>query len=493
MFNPDNQKRRQHWLTNARGILIRFALIAAVTALTQHAPVPAGVNAAQPARRVNAPYWAPNAPYPSHSIFWFGKISRATNYADVRTIYYDTALEVVVHVIDRLLQYDTSPSPADLTKWDAVTLYLDLDGNTGTVPDQSSYRLDAQLNWWEARQDYQASYRGNGSGWSAYSMPFTTTAGWRGSGLNDTLDDKGWSASFTIPFSSLGLTGAPPQGTVWGLGLALHDRDDQAAAPLADQLWTEQLAPNIPGTWGQLHFGVPTYNPPQAYPEGTTVIRQGLNGAAVVDGHVGGHTTCGDGLDHWTEWGEANYAGYDQINVQNQWDVSDYPCFSKFYVNFPLSAIPAGKVILSATLTMHLFGNSGGDIWGEPPDSFIQALTVSEDWSEATLTWNNGPLAYENISGTWIKPLLGELVWPGVPYTWDVSRAVAAAYSSGQKLRLALYSADGERHTGKYMTASDVDDWDAIGRPTLTVVWGNLCDQINSNCSVTYLPIVLMR
>lgn len=493
LINPNPQKRVPRGLSTAGWILIRCALIAAMVAFTQPGAVLTGVKAAQQVRRVNAPYWAPGAPYPSHSIFWFGEVSRSSNYADVRLIYYDTALEVVVHVIDRLLQYDTSPSPADLTQWDAVTLYLDLDGNTGSVPDQQSYRLEAQLNWWEPRQDYQASYRGNGSTWSANMMSFTTTTGWRGGGLNDNEDDKGWNAVFTIPFSSLGLAGAPPPGTIWGLGVAFHDRDDPSAAPLADHIWVEQLNPNNPGTWGQLHFGVPAYTSPQALPEGTTVVRQGLNGAEVVDGHVGGHTTCADGLDHWTEWGEANYAGYDQINIQNQWDVSDYPCFSKFYVSFPLTAVPAGKIIVSATLTMHLFGNSGGDIWGEPPDSYIQVLSVGEDWSEATLNWNNGPLALENISGTWVEPMPEELVWPGIPYSWDVSRAAAAAYSSDQKLRLALYSADGERHTGKYMTASDVGDWDAVGRPTLTVVWGDLCSQVGANCSFAYLPMVLMR
>jgi hypothetical protein len=46
----------------------------------------------------------------------------------------------------------------------------------------------------------------------------------------------------------------------------------------------------------------------------------------VVDGEVGGHTNCGQGLDRFYEWGDANYAHIDRINIQNQCDVADFPC-----------------------------------------------------------------------------------------------------------------------------------------------------------------------
>jgi hypothetical protein len=248
------------------------------------------------------------------------------------------------------------------------------------------------------------------------------------------------------------------------------------------------MLPDVPATWGQAAFGIPGYDPPAAVPQGITTIRQGLNGTSVMDGHVGGHTTCGEGLDHWTEWGEANYAGYDQINIQNQWDVAEYPCFSKYYVTFPLDDVPPGKTIISATLTMHLFGNAGG---GDPPDSYIQVLIVGEPWDEATLTWNSAPLAVENITGTWVHPVLpGEEGQPH-PYSWDLSRAVASAMARGEPVRLALYSADGPMHTGKYFWSSDVGDWNASGRPTLKVVWGDACDAPGVECTFIYLPLVV--
>jgi hypothetical protein len=192
--------------------------------------------------------------------------------------------------------------------------------------------------------------------------------------------------------------------------------------------------------------------------------------------------TCGnDGTDKWTDWGNANYAGDYQINIQNQWDISDWPCFSKFYISFPLDSIPPGQTVLSASLTMNLLGTAGGGPCGPPPDSYIEVFTVDQNWNEATLTWNNAPLAAENISGTWVYPQNGA-------YTWDVSLAVAQARASAAPLRLALYSIDGERHTGKYFYASDATDWDGAVRPTLRVVYGDLCSSPGISCAFTFLP-----
>jgi hypothetical protein len=60
-----------------------------------------------------------------------------------------------------------------------------------------------------------------------------------------------------------------------------------------------------------------------------------------------------------------------------------------------------------------------------------------------------------------------------VPYTWDISRAVAAAYTAGGPLRLVLYSADSDYHSGKYFVSSDTQDWNETGRPTLQITLGD--------------------
>jgi len=189
----------------------------------------------------------------------------------------------------------------------------------------------------------------------------------------------------------------------------------------------------------------------------------------VKDAGVGGYANCGTGTDHWKTWGDTNEGFYNpdlsDFNIQNQSDISDYPCFSKYYVTFPLDSVPAGKAIVAATLTLRQFGNS--DPANAKP-SFIQVLSVGADWDERTITWNNAPLAVENYGGNWVDPLLAAGV---TPRTWDVTRAVADAIKARRPLRLALYTADNNYHSGKYFIASG--SWKAEDRPTLDITWGD--------------------
>jgi hypothetical protein len=423
-------------------------------------------------RRVNAPY---NVPGAESAIFWFGQVTSAENSVDGRVSYNGDYLYLRVAAFDRRLWYDTSPSSDDLTAWDAVTLYLDIDGSAGDVPDANSYRFDAQLVWWEPRDNYQAAYQGDGTGWVIATVPFTTTSGWRGNEPNDAADDRGWALTYYIPFDSLGLSGPPARGAVWGMALVLHDRDDASGSPIADQVWPETMVSQQPATWGQLAFGMPAYSPPPAIPAGTFTIRQGLEGATVVDADVGGSSVCGypAAPDYFPTWGELNYAGKEFLNIQNQSDVADWPCFSKYYVTFPLDALPAEKVIISATLTLHLWGGAGEGWDPEPQPSLIQVLITDQDWDESTLNWNNAPLAKENVSAAWVDPVDEYTGPPGIPWEWDVSRAVAEAYVSGTPLRLVLYEADFAYHSGKYFYSSDVSEWNAEGCPTLAITWGH--------------------
>jgi hypothetical protein len=104
----------------------------------------------------------------------------------------------------------------------------------------------------------------------------------------------------------------------------------------------------------------------------------------------------------------------------------------------------------------------------------IQVLTVKEDWVESSLTWNSAPLAMENVGRAWVPVYApANIPWPGAAREWDVSRAAAMAYQKDRMLRLVLYSAEAPQHTGKYFVSSDVGDWNAVGRPTLIIQWGN--------------------
>lgn len=459
------------------GAILLICLAAApATAQTDRQPARVALAAGQP--RIHVRNLSGLAFMPA--IFWFGQVDETSNYADVRLYHYDVYLTVVVTVIDRQVWYDTTPTAAEIPSWDAISLYLDLNGNSGSSPSQDAYLFQAGIG-------SKTGYEWNGAAWVTSPAAFTAEGGGRGYPNSD-LDDKGWQVEFKIPFTSLGLAGPPVEATDWGLAVAMHDRDDAAGSALQTTVWPEGANGLTPATWGQLSLGHETYSFTPALLSGSALIRQGLNGAVVPDGHVGGRTDCGDNLDHWSGWGNKNYAGDWLLNIQNQWDVSDYPCFSKYYVTFPLPALPAGKVLISATLNLTLFGTSGGGAYGTPPDSYIQVFRVGEAWDEATLTWNNAPPALENISGAWVYPRNYAL--PYETYQWDVRRAVEQALQEGSALRLAVYSADGEMHSGKYFYASDSDDWGGETRPTLRLVWGEACDMPGVVCRFTFLPMV---
>jgi hypothetical protein len=155
--------------------------------------------------------------------------------------------------------------------------------------------------------------------------------------------------------------------------------------------------------------------------------------------------------------------------------MADWPCFSKFYITFPLDQLPSGAQVVSASLVLHQMGGSGTASNGQPPPStLVQVMVEDEPWSPSALTWNSAPLASENVARAWVDPVVGcgapsGIAWPCVPRTWDVSRAVAEAHAAGHPLRLVLYSADSDYSTGKYFTTADTGDWNASGRPTLVV------------------------
>ena len=457
-------------------ILLLLAMVLSNSSTLQATTLP-------PLRRVNAPWFSGTVQYEQSAVFWLGKITPDENYADVRIGYNNTELFVNVAIFDRRLWYDDSnPTPATLTNYDAVSLFLDKDGNTGTVPDANSYRFVGQVNWWETpRTDWQAAWHGNGSQWINSAISFSTTTGfaWQSDnvgGFNNDQDNRGWVINYHIPFTSLGLSGPPAQGTIWGLGISVHDRDT-ATGPMSPlKTWPENLADSQPGTWGQLRFGIPTYAPLPTVARGSTIIRQGLNGVTVPDAAVGGtiNNMCpGTVSVIWNQWANFSDPTNMQVNVQNQGNVADWPCFAKYFVAFPFNTVPAGKVIISATLTLHQFGNAGAG-WNPPPEtSYLQVLSVGS-WDQNALTWNTAPLARENLSGTWVDPMpSGVGTDPGVPHTWDVSRAVAEVYAAGEPLNLAVYSGDWSLQSGRYFWSSDHDDYHPEARPTLTVYWGD--------------------
>jgi hypothetical protein len=415
------------------------------------------------------------------AVFWYGKVAANDVYTDVRIGYNNSAILIRTQTFDRSLWYDAKHSRAQLTQWDSISLVLDTDSNPGSAPSPASYQFVAQLDpeTWDPYQP-QAAYRGTSTGWMQQDVPFTAMSGWRGDGYNAVgIEARGWIMELQIPFSSLGISGPPPVGTIWRMGLSTNNRNDGAGSPLPVQTWPETLNQNSPLSWGNLSFGLVSYIAPPVPVAGTTTIRNKLNGATVVDAAVGGtidpggsgsHLCPGDSNFIWNQWGNYNFTGAETFNIQNQGDVADWPCYAKYYIDFPLDQIPTGKVILSAKLTLHQMG--GSDPANAYP-SLIQVFTVGQGWNENTITWNNAPLALENVSQAWVEPSAFP-GWPGIPWNWDVSWATAQSYGSGKAtLRLAFYEADAAMHSGKYLVSSDTEDWNEVARPTLNITWGN--------------------
>lgn len=459
------------------------ALLGSSPGLQQPIQAAAPQNTVSGTRTINAPYIPvtdiPVEKFAEMGIFWFGKVTTSQNYTDVRVGYNDSALFVMATVIDRQIWYDPAHNPAKITAYDGFSLTLNL-GAASRTPNPSSYRFDAQVTAGEPdRTPWQIAFRGTGSAWQRDdTIPFTTRRGLAGY-TNGGSPTNGWALTFIIPFQSLGLNEKPADLTAWGMGIAMHDRDSKNGTP-THKYWPETLSLSRPATFGRLVFGFPSYTPPPYTGGGETRIQHKLNGVKVVDAGVGGnlgkpgvgHLCDGNDTTRWTKWGNYNFAGGDSVVIQNQSNPHDFPCFAKFYISFPLGTVPPGKVIVSAKLVMHMWG---GSVWTEALDSLIQVSTIKSSFTESTLTWNNAPLAQENIAQTWVEVIRSNTTppWPGIAYEWDLSRPVAEAYQAKLPLRLAIYEADSAMHSGKYFTTSDTGDWNAAGRPTLIIQWGN--------------------
>lgn len=449
------------------------------------APMMIVAEAQTPPRRVNIPHFNNNVSWARSALFWFGqnKLSLpGKNYADVRTGYTDSGLQIRVTVVDYFLWYNPNATALDdLTQYDAATIYIDTNPNGSTTPQTSSYQFLIGARHWQNIDNYARQAQGTGGTWNSGWTPPTAWSAFSnmswgcdpGPNNNNCSVDFGWTAFYTIPWSTFGLNAPPAEGTVWRYAVQLYDRDDQPpAGAVAPEYWPETFAENNPSTWADLHFGYANFQPASIPAQGTTVIRAASpTDNTVEDAWMGGGGWCNSGQEGNRQGSDTNHGNDSELYVGNETAETNFPCFNKSFLRFSLDDIPAGKEILSATLTLHLWGNANHEL-AQP--SWIHLYSIKDAWAENTITWNNAPLAYENIAVTQVDPYpLSSPDWPGAPYNWDATQAVAEAYGETAPVNLALYSSDSAEHSSKYLTASEAGDWDAEGRPTLTVVWGS--------------------
>lgn len=84
-----------------------------------------------------------------------------------------------------------------------------------------------------------------------------------------------------------------------------------------------------------------------------------------------------------------NFEHYPDLYIGNNPD----PSIARAYLQFDLSAIPAGANIVSAELKLYHYSTAGST------DFTIGMHRVTENWQENTITWNNQP-SYLPIAGS---------------------------------------------------------------------------------------------
>ena len=378
--------------------------------------LPTAALAADPPLAVTAPYTV-NVPLltaaagdPAYdannwSVVWFGKVSAdGNNFGDLRL------LGQVDGVAVRAQLYDVNATPGDM-------LSLELAGRTWRVP---------------------------------YTGDLPDTGSWQIGERCTNGICRGWSADALIPWSEFG--GRPEAGDTWPLRVVFDDADIDGVT--SQSQWPPSGAP---GGTGTLRWGLPEYGGKDA--AAVKVLEVALS----ADSMLGGSTDCGDAdyPDYFPTWGSRNFGRSNHVNVQMQWDVADWPCYAKYYAAWSLEELPAGAAVVSATVELRQFGNPGfspGYAEDGTKDTVIQVFEVDKPWDENTITWDNAPLPQENTSRTLVQPLPGDCAptpyWycsPGIPYQFDVTEIVRRAQAEGRSwASLALYTAAGQYHSGKY-------------------------------------------
>jgi hypothetical protein len=288
----------------------------------------------------------------------------------------------------------------------------------------------------------------------SFQATWPVTSGWEiGERCGATTDDcRGWSAQFVPPLDWAALGGAPRSDEVWPLSIRVTGEGGASA------------------TWsGSVRWGVPDYAGVQPPSGATRVTTTG------IDAMLGGAFDCGAPAypDYFTKWGALNWLGSTQVNVQAQWDIADWPCYSKLATKWSLAGVPPNATIVSATLTYEQFGNAGYT-YGDTLTTTLQAFEVSPLWDPATITWNNAPAPGENLS--WLDvpevPVSCEFnCVPPLARAMDVTELTRRALAKGQgEASAIIYTAAGQYHSGKYLWAIPVVSiWYTLpGQPTET-------------------------
>ncbi len=330
-------------------------------------------------------------------------------------------------------------------------------GDLRLIGAQDGVRLRIQLYDRQVTSGDRIRLALNGVQWQ---VPYSGADDWEISERCDGDECRGWGADALFPWSALG--GRPQPGDIWPLRIEFQDVDDQGAGHALPGDAGAESAAWPPQGQGVVHWGLPDTVATSGR-HGTQPPVQVLALALSADSMVGGGTDCGadDWPDYFPSWGKRNFGASPYVNVQMQWDIADWPCYSRYYAAWPLVALPRGAKVLSAALELRQFGNPGygpGYADNGTQDTVVQVFEVDGRWQEATITWDSAPIPRENTARTLVKPLPGDCAptpyWyctPGIAYKFDVTEIVQRAQLAKRTwASAALYTAAGQYHSGKY-------------------------------------------
>lgn len=368
------------------------------------------------------------------NVFWFGELNEQSNAIDMRIGHNATELMLSASVFDDDIQYSTDTS-ADWHDFDTMRYEIAING--------SDYTVETMTRHYQPLEMYARFGQLNNGQFVQIPVDLKHQGSWFGDSPNNVGNDRGWYSIIYISWDALG------GQSDFVLTVTNFDKDLDYQG---SQTWSGLVSLE------QLPLGT----------DGTEFVRFSRGGEWLVDdAHVGGAFDCGvtEKPDFFPTWGDVSYPQAPQINIQNQMNTEDWPCFSRYMIWFDIPVGLDRKMVSNATIIMHQFGEAG-HAWPHNslefiPDSNIQAIWVEQP--EPPYTWNNTPEIKAHLSTTYVPSRNEVFVNPPVAHEFDITYAIKNA--DGNRVAILLYSADWDIHSGKYFYGSYAD----VYRPEISI------------------------
>ncbi len=364
-----------------------------------------------------------------------------------------------------------------------------------------------------------------------------TGPGWRGEWFNNDQDDKGWAYTFFIPFSSLGKTPATGDQWRLAVkvhdrddaaGTAIIDKGwpNDSFDVLSPASWG-YLTFGIPAFHSEATTGTSSILLRDKLNQ-TIAWDRSCGGGSTAGGDV-------DYWTEWGLLNSGTAGSFNVQNQSDVSDYPNFSkCFMTFGLDaIPRGKKIVSATLKLYQMGNSTLINNGTDSMATK--AFLQIFKVNEDWNKDTICWNRAPYANGNYGGAYVDkvPTVGGLQfghwrlpssltatqydtmlamvtnaddkafvssnysgyqlvngisevdktkltsilrkWSYLPpeRTFDISMLMNEAYLAGNPLRMAIYSAESEYHSGIYFVSSGTEDWNETNRPSIEVIYAD--------------------